>query len=95
MVQSSVTVKWKNVDDGKYLDNVTSDNNNLNLSKHTTAQDTLTHSKVYELHPSPVCIQHHPRVGGELAPAPWRLGIEIQVMVFLSNCLNPEMQIVM
>lgn len=50
----------------------------------------FSHPDVCELHPRPVCVQHHPRVGGELAPSPRRLGVEVQVAVLLPDLLHPD-----
>lgn len=60
----------------------------LNLRHHKT-EDPPTHPDVGEVHPRPVGVHHHPGVGGEVAPAPPRPGVEVQVVAFLPNRLNP------
>lgn len=60
----------------------------LNL-RHTRTEDLPTHPDVGEVHPRPVGVHHHPRVGGEVAPAPPRPGVEVQVVAFLPDRLNP------
>lgn len=61
----------------------------LNMHQAHKPEAEPTHPDVGELHPRPVGVHHHPGVGGEVAPAPRRPGVEVQVVLFLPDALDP------